>query len=245
MKVTNVYTINPSNIGDMTSTPMLYFSFPFDLEPAHILDHPKGEVGNVLFGGGGLLHCREEMTRYITAARGKLITWGIGHNTHGGSQLDWPPLMDRFALHGVRDWGTPYPWVPCVSCMHPAFDQPHRISREVVVYEHQHHPTRVEGFQTLTNIQATMADVVGFLGSAETIITSSYHGAYWGVLLGRRVLVVNPFSTKFRHFKHQPEITTPARWQRDRKEAPVFPNALEECREANRRHYQRVLEVFG
>ena len=42
---------------------------------------------------------------------------------------------------------------------------------------------------------------LAFLASGETVITSTYHGAYWGLMLGRKVIVV-PWATKFLGFRH-------------------------------------------
>jgi exopolysaccharide biosynthesis predicted pyruvyltransferase EpsI len=78
-----------------------------------------------------------------------------------------------------------------------------------------------------------MDDVIAFLGSAETVVTNSYHGAYWATLLGRRVVVVDPFSTKFFFLKHRPVIAALQDYTKAISRTRIYPESLSECREAN------------
>jgi hypothetical protein len=242
MRVTNVYAIHPNNVGDIASSPLLYFAFPFPVD-RHSIDRPAAAFEHVIFGGGGLQFFAQ-VERICRLATGRVISWGMGHNAHGGRGIRWPAYMDRFALHGIRDWGAGFPWVPCASCMHPVFDLEHPVRHDVVVYEHREFRLNIPHLPTMTNAVSTMDEAVRFLGSGETIVTSSYHGAYWGVLLGRRVVVVAPFSSKFYHFRRQPALSTRAEWRSCAKAAPVFPEALAECRAANRDHFANVCALF-
>jgi hypothetical protein len=251
--VTHVYASRLRNVGDAASTPALYFSLPVPTRRADLLAAPPADPPprDVIFGGGGQLHCLPDMARWADAATGRLISWGIGHNTHGdGGDAHAPPaypagVMDRFALHGVRDWGTPYSWVPCASCMHPAFDARYRVTRPVVVYDHRDFPTGVRGLPSMTNDHMDVEAVIAFLASADAVVTSSYHGAYWATLLGRRVVVVGAFSTKFHHFRYPPRLSTADRWRADLADARRYPQALSECRAANRAHHARVCELVS
>jgi hypothetical protein len=240
--VSNVYTMDPRNIGDINCSPLQYFSFPFMVEARHA-SQTLAPLHHVIFGGGGMLH-HKFMGDLCERATGKLVSWGIGHNTHSAKTVDYPKYMERFALHGVRDWPSPYEWVPCASCMHTGFDCRYSVQFEAVVYDHHQFPTGVRGLPTMSNDAPSMNTVLAFLGSADLIVTSSYHGAYWGTLLGRRVVVTNPFSTKFQTFRHPPVLSTSQNWIEESKSARTFPGALEESRRANINHHKRVIHLL-
>jgi hypothetical protein len=238
------------NIGDIKAAPREYFDFLRDFKHIDI----KEDFGRhnvdlasklVVVGGGGILYFNREMER-LGASRGStLICWGAGHNTHGSDQIGRIDLLDRFALVGIRDFGYGYEWVPCVSCMDPAFDRAYPIAHDVVIYEHRW----FSGFDNdasiprLNNSCTHFGKVIAFLGSAETVVTTSYHGAYWATLLGRKALVVDPFSTKFYGFKHRPVLCSSAEWRHALERACVYPEALAECRAANQAFAERVAEV--
>jgi hypothetical protein len=114
--------------------------------------------------------------------------------------------------------------------MHPAFDLEYEIEHEVVYYGH--HPlaplewARELGLgPVLTNAGTDMARVVAFLGSGRVIVTSSYHGVYWGRLLGRTV-VPQPRGSKFWHLP------------------PAGPGMLEDHRALNRTFHQAALSLL-
>ena len=240
----NTYEINFWNIGDRMCSPVDYFSFspPVDF---HTIGTPTGKSRHWLekdydrlVGGGGLLYqgFRGTLETMLTGAR-RSIFWGGGSNTHGGDDLqDDCRLLSGMDLVGVRDYGLPFRWVPCVSCMHGNFDKQVDRRSEVVVYEHQDYPIDLPGgadFARMDNRESDFSKVIRFLGSAESVITSSYHGAYWATLLGCKVVVTNTFSSKFKRFKHAPVISSQENIHDSLKQARNYPNALSECREAN------------
>ncbi len=152
----------------------------------------------------------------------KCIAWGIGHNFHNGeTKIDYKNYLSNFRLIGVRDFGF-HQHVPCASCMSNVFDKKYEITNETVIYEHHEHPINMD-FPKMTNLGINLEEKIKFLGSAETIITSSYHGAYWGMLLNRKVKVEIPFSSKFYGFKN---------------------NNLEECRKLNIKFYGDVISLL-
>lgn len=241
MLVTNIYTANKRNLGDRLSSPLAYFNFPFPVELKDFNSIDR-DFDHVILGGGGLFWNEGRIKRIVERTRGRLISWGVGHNTDGQFNIRWPKWMERFALHGVRDWGAGFNWVPCASCMHPIFDRQYEITSEIVHYEHRKRRTGVAGLPTLRNIEPRFEEVIAFLGGGAVVLTNSYHGAFWGTLLGRTVVIVRPFSSRFFHMRHQPAIVENQNWQQAAREARAFPEALAECREANRVHYERVCE---
>jgi hypothetical protein len=72
-------------------------------------------------------------------------------------------------------------------------------------------------------------------------VTSSSHGAYWATLLGRKVVGI-PTSSKFYSLHHPVPLSHPADWQRFMKLARSYPDALEECRAANRTFFTKVMD---
>jgi hypothetical protein len=280
--IINLHVIDPQNIGDLLSAPSHYFSFP---------DHEKSSVdlrqvspenplsSHLIVGGGGLLFPRFlEPIQHLgeMASRGKLIAWGIGQQTYGAidrasiQSFNYSQYLDRFDLVGIRDIDSGYHWVPCASCMHSSFDQPRAIEHEFVVFSHRKYQLHIDKFPRMTHANDSLEQVLDFLGSGETILTSSYHGAYWGTLLGRKVLAF-PFSSKFATFKHQPGLYPVQKWSNAMRKIQIFgktlhqswdkekslcstedwrsalqncrvyPESLTECRERNQWFYEQVL----
>jgi len=203
----------------------------------------------VLVGGGGLIAnpAFQPNMESLAAYRPRiLVAWGIGHNAHGEREIRYPDYLDKFNLVGVRDYGSKYDWVPCASCLHPGFDRKYEITEEFVVYENTLcSPIRIVGFKRLNNTEQNLEKVLSFLGSANTVLTSSYHGAYWATLLGRNVIIVNPFSSKFFGFKHTHPIADESNWRAKQNEVRSYPEALKECRRANLEFSEKVLSLIG
>ena len=274
-KVINLYRIDDTNIGDYYSSPARYFSFPdciashreiLNIEPEDLRDK------HVILGGGGLLdQWFMPAFRKIHKSRpAKLVAWGVGQqldNDHWYSQhhqFDYKSYLSTFDLVGIRDYGYSHTWVPCASCLNSAFDKARDIKHEFVVFSHKNRPIPIRGFPYMTNETNDLNDVLDFLGSGDTILTSSYHGVYWALLLNRKVLAF-PFNSKFLTLKQAPAIY-PARWKsksflgRFRNgqhelemvkgwrilagAARNYPEALDECRDANQRFYSNVLNII-
>jgi hypothetical protein len=170
----------------------------------------------------------------------RLVVWGAGWNTHYG--LDEVPvplnLLDQVEIMGVRDSGTSWDWVPCASVLHPRFVDPLPATQSVVVFAHQRSShlqsaAKEAGFQWRENRGPDVASAIDFLTSGETIITDSYHGAYWGALLGRRVVVVAPFSTKFETLPWPIPVLSAIDLKDAIDRAASFPTAYGESVEAN------------
>ena len=85
--------------------------------------------------------------------------------------------------------------------------------------------------------------VLEFLASGSVILTSSYHGVYWGTLLNRRVIAF-PFSSKFSYFKHGVPLVTADDWKQQLKVARNYSNALIECRQANESFARDVVALL-
>ncbi len=206
MKARGVHVRNTINIGDLVCCPLDYFPELDNGERCDVREMGESD-GWTVIGGGGLLHPElvgniEKLSQ--TPAAKRTIIWGIGDNQHGASLISHPQWLDRFAKRGIRDIQSEY-WTPCASCMHPAFDAVRgKIPDcDVVVYSHFDYAIQCEArpFRFNQNDRPTLANsmrgVLEFLGSGETVLTNSYHGAYWAMLLGRKVELYKPFSNRF------------------------------------------------
>jgi hypothetical protein len=119
------------------------------------------------------------------------------------------------------------------------------IKNDVIWFEHKKQMIKDFGNDPIPrfiNSGSNIEQTIELLGSANTILTNSYHGAYWGTLLKKRVIVVGgAWSSKFKFFKHPPIILSKKEeWQNYRETAPVYENALEECRVATQSFWQNI-----
>jgi hypothetical protein len=191
---------------------------------------------HLIIGGGGLLFRQflgsfETLEELKSVFKGKWIAWGVGQQIYSSpkssesnlidslvadrDKFDYHTYLKHFEAIGIRDTGFNYNWVPCASCMHPTFDQQREIKHDFVVFSHRKFQIKIGSFPRMSHDTQSLEEVIDFLGSGETIITSSYHGAYWGTLLGRKVIAF-PFSTKFLTFKHPPSIYPVSQWKYSR-----------------------------
>lgn len=231
------------NVGDWHASPVDYFPFPLEVRRMHLRQLRPWHFGQpMLVGGGGLLFFAKRLRRMLARKRAPMVAWGIGHNAHGESRVDYSghDYLAGFDAVGVRDVGAPWPLVPCVSCMSPLFDDDYPEEHELVVYAHERFPVGGDtaGLPTLGNA-ADWPRVIRFLASARTVVTSSYHGAYWATLLGKRVVAV-PFSSKFHAMPHPPTLAAPGQWAQALTQARSHAGALAACRAANRDYYRKA-----
>lgn len=247
--------VNVENLAEHITRPTAYFP---DLK-AEVLDWkcPGSELlkGPVIFGATGLLFPDLAERLKWTAENSKfpLVAWGIGTNTHFGDKIEYPEWLAKFSLVGLRDYGTRFHYVPCPSCLHPDIanakkrDEPpqHRF----VIYDHKDFPVpiKIEGAPRMSNM-GTPEDVskaVYFISGGKTVITSSYHGAYWGFLLNRNVLVWEPWSTKFWTFKPKTLFVNEKNWRLAETVPQDNTGYYEECVELNHKFYERVKSLLG
>jgi hypothetical protein len=234
-----------NNLGDLYSSPQLYFDFGPGAVAADITEEMNsGELSrsaDAIIYGGGTLAGRAQ--RHAVKPGTLKILWGGGVTTRG--MLAAQPRGHNakgFTLYGRRDSGFKEgEFVPCVSCMHPAFDRGYPVQHEVVYYGHSVYSPLEGRTPRMLNHGAPLRSVIELLGSAETVVTSSYHGMYWALLLGRKVVTI-PFGSKFYQTPWPVQLlreVPPDPWRHGRS----F-DILKQCRDLNQKFYQRVLEVI-
>lgn len=171
--------------------------------------------------------------------------WGAGQNS-STEEFEYPEEMKQFDRVGIRDFGQYYEWAPCASCMHPAFNKTYSIRNPVIWFEHKKQliKDKVFGNESIprfVNSGANIEQTIELLGSAEIVLTNSYHGAYWATLLKRKVIVVGAWSSKFKYIKHQPAFVDTAQdWRNAIDNAVVHNDALDECRTATQTFWNAI-----
>lgn len=218
MRILGLHIRETRNAGDRWSSPLEY------LQPAgceiiigDMRSPPECNPDVVIYGGGSIT-ASPDFRKWPSALT---IAWGVGHHVR---KPPWDQEMrsehERARalcdLYFPRDTIDGFDVVPCASCLHPIFDAVlpppvHKVvrysaARRVEIDEPADAPHRSN------EDDGGIAAAVRFLASGETVITSSYHGAYWAGLLGREVRII-PWGSKFDYL---PRMT------------------LNECRAANR-----------
>jgi len=274
-KVLNLHRKNTENIGDLVCAPYRYFPELLGSETRDFLGFSQKETPErddrvafhetfqqadvIVVGGGGLLEIdffepAHVYLRERKAPHHKVVLWGAGHNEWRIE--DWRKLKKQFTfdaspfdLIGVRDFNHSHEWVPCVSCMHEAFDRRREITRAVGVYAHAATMKKEafrkqlpEHIETIDN-SSPLDVALDFIGSSELVLTDSYHGAYWAVLMGRKV-VAFPTSSKFYDMRHPVPLCAPEDWERSSLLARTYDNALFECRAATRSFAEKVADLL-
>jgi len=233
------------NVGDIVSCPKQYFT---EYVPFSEIDYVHNPEGPVIFGGGGF---SDNVYNIMLAVKNRpKIIWGMGTNVQGyGHRPHYLRDFDTFDLVGCRDWGSPYRWVPCVSCMSPLFDKlkDTRIVHEVVVYEGWVSPI-YSPYPTMANHAMNgLIRCLRHIASGAIVVTNSYHGIYWAHLLGRKAAGIWLANSKF------PVMRYPVPNSDNVKDAianAIAPGVgyLAECRAATlafRQEVNKVLQKHG
>ncbi len=190
------------NLGDLNCSPQQYFPEFADcarIDVSHV-DELKPGVP-VIVGGGGLFmtHTHRHFGRWAKVR--PVIVWGAGLNYPAGTLFEEELVQNLKCCHlvGVRNGELAcrhgFEFVPDVSCLHPAFDLVENENRgwRVLFYEHQEVPFAPGKTEWKENNGAKNLDeILAKFRASEYIVTNSFHGAYWGLLMQRRVLLWNP-----------------------------------------------------
>lgn len=244
MITVNQLILRTRNVGDFVSAPCRYFDVPggvlMDLRDTR----PKNTKA-VIFGGGALGVRFLKHKVHQRTAPPISIAWGVGTSVHKEIEIGEPASW--LTLYGSREWqqpGTVY--VPCASCMSHLFDKNYEIEHDAVVYYNKDPrigKPDIKGLPTMHN-ENPFKEAIRFLGSGSVVLTNSYHGAYWATLLGRKVVVIDPYSSKFHHYKFAPQYAQSSGWRTAAARAVTYPEALVDARDANAAFYERVRELI-
>ena len=174
--------------------------------------------------------------------------WGAGYNGDYNKKIktefEWPEWMVEFDKIGVRDWGQSLPWAPCASCMHPALRKSYAIKNDIIFFEHKKQLLKDFGTDSIPrfiNSGSNVEQTIELLGSANIILTNSYHGAYWGTLLKKRVVVVGAWGGKFHAMKHSPYLLDKNEtWKESLEKTEIYKTALDDCISATEKYWNSI-----
>lgn len=251
MQIINLFRMDETNAGDWHSPPCRYFPELGEVCAEVTAKTLPKERSIIVMGGGGLISPKQGFQR-IRRFLGKhyCVGWGLGENWHDEknlgyfppSEITFPDYLNEFEMLGIRDASDKFRQVPCASCMHPAFDESYVIERRIGYYLHKRIPLALQGNVAASNDGAGIEDKIRFLGSSEVVVTNSYHGVYWAMLLNRPVICI-PFGSKFYGFGETIIFQKP--WEIQLDPLPEFPSYegyLTRCRAANQLFYQDFLK---
>jgi len=253
-KAYSLYLMTTENVGDFHVSPADYFDFPMAVNKLCVHNSFDVDLGDsfIIFGGGGLVHSGAvgqpmEYLERICKFSPHMVTWGMGHNIHGSDKIEYPDyFIDAFVSHGVRDYKQKVlPWVPCVSCMDIAFSRKYKVKRKYSVTGHG-----LDRFPSLSNLAkmehmgADFEECIEFLGTGEYVITNAYHGAYWGAILGKKVIVFDPMSSKFYSMFDNIILATPDTWKDRVDEAEPDKTLLRKCRKRSQQYFNTVSKLM-
>jgi len=266
--VVNLHRLNPQNVGDFYCAPHHYFEslknseidiFGYRETDTEKLNHFVDSINNnsLIVGGGGLLNrdsFEKQMKLFESLANKgkKVVLWGAGHNSKNSNNFKklskYNLDISQFGLAGTRDFSAPGEYIPCVSCMHPIFNENFDVTNELGIVFHSKSLKKESLIKKFSNIPSSanntdLRKMISFIGSCENIITNSYHAMYWGMLLGKKVSVI-PNSSKFFDFKYQPNFTTFENCLQEFKNANCYKGVKDESIALNKNFYSKVAEYL-
>ena len=233
------------NIGDRECCPAYWL--PFDAKKTvQSLKETVPPCDIAIFGGGQIYSSVVEAVVSRADAARHCVTWAIGLQAAKRRVEGSDRFQARMSLIGCRDTGikgTEY--VPCATCLIPAMATSAPPTHEVVMYLHSGKSDdvqRPDGLPLRTNHYGTLEEALAFIASGETVVTNSFHGTYWAMLMGRKVICL-PFSHKFSGFARMPLLSDPTNWLGDLDRAHAVPGYRDECIAANHTFRDKVMNL--
>lgn len=214
------------NCGEYWSSPKHYYQDfnKYSLNSIENLDH-NIEINSHAIFSGAAINNRSSLKKINLLKENsgiRLIAWGAGFNQFDLSNtgnlihnIDEVKLVKKntikyFDLLGIRDFnlGFDYHWIPCASCLHPYFVKYRKtapLKKVCVYYDHKKlfKVLDVLRYDYFSNDGVDLESKLEFLSNYEYIVTNSYHGAYWGLLLNRKVICL-PVKSSLLNFHSPP-----------------------------------------
>jgi hypothetical protein len=252
------------NAGDKYSSPYLYYDFS-DCKTIILTDFATINKYNnvfVIFGGGGIIDTSYDKNIYYKTLNNSntYFHWGSGSNKLNTKFVNWNisknekyfdyDKLDNFEIVGRRDYLEKYiynhTYVPCVSCKLPQLKKMYNTKRAIGVIQHMWLKQINLPYKTISmNLKKyTIDEIIEFIGESEIIITGSFHAAYWGLLLGKKVLINGSWSSKFDTLKYKPSLLT-NNLEDDINKCIIPPNDyLSECIQLNDDFYKKIMSII-
>ena len=182
------------NIGDELCSPKHYFNF-------------KAKERINILGGGVQDSFYINKVQVLGLKYNQSILWGVGQSIKYSMT---PHFINKlpFAFWGLRDIDSTHQenFLPCVSCLHPMLDLPQTDSKTLIFLNFDKKLTDKNiqtalqekfGHYTILYNNCSIKEFIQHFQSCNKIITNSFHGAYWGLLAGKRVSLIGCYSSKF------------------------------------------------
>lgn len=215
----------PPNVGDWICSPYYYFIEYFSrytciLHSDWAILWPEIERGDiVIFGGGGLLDNSDELNNVLNRLIAKcdnVIIWGAGTHRYNEDNIFSKRTasvkinFEKTVLSGIRDYNHPWglAFLPCASCLHPAFNanqEEYKIKRQIGTIKSALETSfAVSGVPSSISNAEPIGAIVEYILTSRVILVSSYHGAFWTTLLGRKAILpaTRLGVDKYKYFKH-------------------------------------------
>lgn len=219
---------DPRNLGDCTCNPAeipevdrLLREFGVEPVVCSFKEVPQ-DVTAVVFGGGGMLHPGVDTWMTSIAKRIPAATWGLGlnyHREHGPELQQWHPALKSMAGPvGIRDKvrdGFPETCVntPCPSCLRSELSDALRTMAATpwgwkarpLILEHHRHPIQGVSYAAPTprrirnDCSTGFAEMVRLIACSRAVLTNTFHGGYWSLLLGTPVYMLQGTEFSSRH----------------------------------------------
>lgn len=243
MKLIFQHLRQTANVGDFSCSPFDYF----DWADATVKDmrEVSAPYDACIFGGGKIFGGLAE-AEGVNLDRSPLhIAWGVGTRQTFPISAKYRRARKLCHLVGSRDWGDGrYDFAPCASCMSPLFDAEMTPEHDVVFYWHgsktEKQNIRIpDSMPKKANSVGSFEDSIRFIASGKTVISNSYHGVYWSLLLGRKTICI-PFSNKFSGYRLPPAYATPNNWLNNLDTGIAQPELLDLCRTATKAFKAKV-----
>lgn len=263
-KITFV-SMGGTNAGDVYSSPLLFYNFDgYNTEQINDFNLVKKLENNiVIFGGGGILDTNKNRSSYYKNLNQSNIYfhWGSGSNRLNPEKTNWRPkkielnidddILENFVYVGRRDYFSKYynkhEYVPCVSCKIPQLQDDYKIEREIGVVQHKwlQQITNLNYPKTSMRLSNDVSEIIKFIGESEAIVTGSFHAAYWGLLMGKKVIINGAWSSKFDTIKYKP-VSLSNNIKKDIEKCVIPPlEYLKECIELNDKFYDKILNFLS
>ena len=252
MRLAYIYRFDTENPGDLYSSPMHYLGNTRNGVVVDIFaeDIPEMSVDVVVIGGGALL-TNKKFVRNLDAKLEKIkskytIVWGAGYDPSVENIIN----KDRFDLFSSREHKVDptIQWVPCSSCLHDVFRENESVNptNDFLVVDHFKRSIDFDKPHTrIINRPNSIRNIVEQIAKHRYVVTSSYHVAYWSILLGRRCAVVGEsLPKKFNRMKHFPVKAKV--WHDDLyDQAKIWHNARYESIKANYKFHRSIEDLVG
>ena len=209
--------VDDTNCGDRVVTPLLYYydyfkQYNIKRHDQQFIDYDSIDSSDVvILGGGGLLDYAEYTNRHINRlldTGATVIAWAPGINTHTEQAEKLKTQLDfaSFTLVKLRDYENKYgiDYLPDVTCKLPDLKKKYTIKREIGIARHKDYPIEGLPYDEITNVRP-IDEILRFIGESDVIVSNSFHMIYWAILMGKKTICANPFSTRFYSYKYKPE----------------------------------------